>query len=351
MARGGIYKSEVVRARANLQAQGRYPSVDAIRIELGNTGSKTTIQRYLKEIEEEQGGRASSAAGLSDAIKDLAARLAEQLQSEADQRIAELQGRHTAELQAAREATAAVQKDLQAVNTALEQVQVELATGQQRYDELTARYTAELQARSQAQQQAADVRLQLEAETTFRSSLETKYADARRALEHFRDAAKEQREADSRKHESQVQFFQQEIRNMQRSLSDVQAKYVQANEEMARQTSELAATRREVAQLEGTRGQLVSMTERLTTALSERDAARAAHSSEKSRGDGLAAQVAAQAEEIRVLGEHLRQKEAEIAAATAREETVEQMHARFDQHLEAQLSRLVHDRSKPARHR
>ena len=80
MARGGIYKSEVVRARANLLAQGRYPSVDAIRVELGNTGSKSTIQRYLKEIEEEQGGRASSAAGLSDAIKDLAARLAEQLQ-------------------------------------------------------------------------------------------------------------------------------------------------------------------------------------------------------------------------------------------------------------------------------
>jgi chromosome segregation ATPase len=263
MARGGIYKSEVVRARANLQAQGRYPSVDAIRIELGNTGSKTTIQRYLKEIEEEQGGRASSAAGLSDAIKDLAARLAEQLQSEADQRIAELQARHTAELQAAREATAAVQKDLQSVNTALEQVRAELATSQQRYDELTARYTAELQARSQAQQQAADVRLQREAETTFRSSLETKYADARRALEHFREAAKEQREADSRKHESQVQFFQQEIRNMQRSLSDVQAKHVQANEEMARLTSELAATRREVAQLEGTRGQLASTSERL----------------------------------------------------------------------------------------
>ncbi|MFN9031556.1 MAG: DNA-binding protein [Betaproteobacteria bacterium] len=351
MARGGIYKSEVVRARANLQAQGRYPSVDAIRIELGNTGSKTTIQRYLKEIEEEQGGRASSAAGLSDAIKDLAARLAEQLQSEADQRIAELQARHTAELQAAREATAAVQKDLQAVNTALEQVRAELATGQQRYDELTARYTAELQARSQAQQQAADVRLQLEAETTFRSSLETKYADARRALDHYREAAKEQREADSRKHESQVQFFQQEIRNVQRSLSDVQAKHVQANEEMARLTSELTATRREVAQLEGTRGQLTSTSERLAAALLERDTARAAQSSERARGDDLVAQLAAQVEEIRVLGEKLRQKEAEVAAAAAREETVEQMHARFDQHLEAQLSRLVPERSNRARPR
>jgi len=56
MARAGIYKSEVVRARNNLLAVGRYPSIDAIRSELGDTGSKGTIHRYLKEIEEEEGG-------------------------------------------------------------------------------------------------------------------------------------------------------------------------------------------------------------------------------------------------------------------------------------------------------
>ena len=56
MARAGIYKSEVVRARNNLLAMGRYPSIDAIRSELGDTGSKGTIHRYLKEIEEEEGG-------------------------------------------------------------------------------------------------------------------------------------------------------------------------------------------------------------------------------------------------------------------------------------------------------
>lgn len=345
MARGGLYKSEVVRARANLLARGRYPSLDAIRIELGNTGSKTTIQRYLKEIEEEQGGRASSAAGLSEAIKDLASRLAEQLQTEADQRILELQARHAAELQAAREATAAIQKDLQTVNATLEQVRGELLASQQRHVELTAQYTAELQARSQAQQQAADVKLQLEAETTFRSSLETKYADARRALEHFREAAKEQRDADGRKHESQVQFFQQEIRTLQRSLTDVQAKFVSANEEMARLTSELASARREVAQLEGKKGQLAATEERLTAALIERDAARAALQSEKDHGERLRAQLVAQSEQLRFLGEQLREREAAIAATAAREETVEQLQARFDRHLEAQLSRLVPEQS------
>ena len=48
MARSGIYKSEVLRARDNLRATGRNPSIDAVREELVNTGSKSTIHRYLK---------------------------------------------------------------------------------------------------------------------------------------------------------------------------------------------------------------------------------------------------------------------------------------------------------------
>ncbi len=51
MARGGLYKSDIQKARDTLRAQGKHPSVDAVRVALGNTGSKTTIHRYLKEWE------------------------------------------------------------------------------------------------------------------------------------------------------------------------------------------------------------------------------------------------------------------------------------------------------------
>ncbi|MFX6330932.1 DNA-binding protein, partial [Acinetobacter baumannii] len=57
MARTGLYKSEVKKARDSLLALGRHPSVDAVRVELGNTGSKTTIHKYLKELEEDEGGQ------------------------------------------------------------------------------------------------------------------------------------------------------------------------------------------------------------------------------------------------------------------------------------------------------
>jgi len=89
MARGGIYKSEVLRARNNLIAYGRHPSIDAIRIELGNTGSKATIHRYLKEIEEEEGGKSGPKVAVSEALQSIVDRLAERLHGEADERIAE----------------------------------------------------------------------------------------------------------------------------------------------------------------------------------------------------------------------------------------------------------------------
>lgn len=80
MARTGLYKSEVKKARDTLLAMGRRPSVDAVRVELGNTGSKTTIHKYLKELEEEDGSSAAPSRTISEAIQDLVERLAAQLQ-------------------------------------------------------------------------------------------------------------------------------------------------------------------------------------------------------------------------------------------------------------------------------
>ena len=73
MARAGLTRVDIKRARDSLIAQGMHASIDAIRIALGNTGSKTTIHRYLKELEEEEGASLTRAASLSDAIQDLVA--------------------------------------------------------------------------------------------------------------------------------------------------------------------------------------------------------------------------------------------------------------------------------------
>jgi hypothetical protein len=52
MARVGITQAQVEEARNVLLARGVRPSIEAVRAELGNTGSKTTISRYLKPLQE-----------------------------------------------------------------------------------------------------------------------------------------------------------------------------------------------------------------------------------------------------------------------------------------------------------
>jgi len=74
MARGGLYKSDIQKARDALRAQGKHPSVDAVRVALGNTGSKTTIHRYLKELEEEDGQGVGAKVAVSEALQDLVGR-------------------------------------------------------------------------------------------------------------------------------------------------------------------------------------------------------------------------------------------------------------------------------------
>ena len=99
MARSGLYKSDIQKARDSLLAQGKHPSVDALRVELGNTGSKSTIHRYLKELEEEEGQGLGAKVAVSDALQDLIGRLAGRLHEEAEAVVTQAQQRFEVQLQ------------------------------------------------------------------------------------------------------------------------------------------------------------------------------------------------------------------------------------------------------------
>lgn len=86
MARGGISKADVEQARTALIARGENPSIDAVRIEMGNTGSKTTIHRLMRELDETSGELSSAQidAELNSLVFRLAGRLKEQAQEHID---------------------------------------------------------------------------------------------------------------------------------------------------------------------------------------------------------------------------------------------------------------------------
>jgi phage host-nuclease inhibitor protein Gam len=66
----------------------------------------------LKEIEEEEGGSTGAQVAVSEAIQDLAARLAERLHEEADQRLAALTDKHKAEIAALNDSITALRNEV-----------------------------------------------------------------------------------------------------------------------------------------------------------------------------------------------------------------------------------------------
>jgi hypothetical protein len=94
MARSGLTKSQVRAVRARLQADGRYPSVDAVRHALGDSGSKSTIHKYLKELRDEDPGAAVGREDTEDALRAIVAQLAERLHANAEERIRALRAAH-----------------------------------------------------------------------------------------------------------------------------------------------------------------------------------------------------------------------------------------------------------------
>ena len=114
MARTGITKTQVRTIRDRLLADGRHPSADAVRAALGDTGSKSTIHRYLKELAAED----ETAAGADhprDGLHDLIEQLARHVQAETERRLDSLREAHAlalrdkdAELAALRNTVAAL---------------------------------------------------------------------------------------------------------------------------------------------------------------------------------------------------------------------------------------------------
>jgi hypothetical protein len=83
MARIGLTKSQVREIRTRLLADGVYPSADAVRHALGDTGSKSTIHRYLKELAGEGAAEAIERDDTARALHALVEQLADRLHADA----------------------------------------------------------------------------------------------------------------------------------------------------------------------------------------------------------------------------------------------------------------------------
>lgn len=245
MARGGINKALVQKARAAILARGENPSIDALRVELGNTGSKSTIHRYLKEIEVEQVPRAGQPRSLSENLTELVAQLAGQLQQEARQSVAEDRAALSRERldyqQQVRNAQAQIELlkgSVQAMEAQLQEARNQLQATQEQ------KHQADL-ANARLRQLGSDLETRLRERDAQILSLEEKHNHARLALDHFRQAAQEQREQEQRQHEGQVQQLGAELRQLQQSMIVRQDQLTQLNRDNERLLTEARLLRNE----------------------------------------------------------------------------------------------------------
>ncbi|MFJ2318886.1 DNA-binding protein [Pseudomonas sp. NPDC087817] len=334
MARGGINKAVVQIARDALIARGVNPSINAVRVELGNTGSMTTIARYLGELGKWESRPKECRERLSDELTGLVGQLVDRLLEEGAEEVAE--------------ARAELDKHRASVDEQLAQAQAAMADLQRRHDSLQATLgvqaselstsqsslQSELTRNARLSQSCADLEIRVHEKDEQIRSLEEKHLHARDALEHYRTAVKDQREQEQRRHEGQLQQIQVEHRQLQQTLSVKQDDLSRLN----RDNERLLSDSRQQAKVMATQDNTIA---RLTSDL---NALAIASAREEGAKEQLIDQLAQSREESASLRESASQADARAKNTQALLETTQ---SEVEQ-LRHELKQLQHE-TNPSR--
>jgi chromosome segregation ATPase len=324
-----LYKSDIQKARDALRAQGKHPSVDAVRVALGNTGSKTTIHRYLKELEEDEGQGLGAKVAVSDALQDLVGRLAGRLHEEAEAVIAEARQRFEAHLQERSEALERTQQEastlsaqLQRIETALREEKTTHAAAQQALAERVTEV-------AQLGERIAGLTARLAEHEAHAQSLEQKHQHAREALEHYRTSVKDQREQEQRRHEHQVQELQVALRQANEALTAKNHELVQLNRDNGQWLERHSRLERELAQVRQAADDQRKELDALRLTAAEYQALLARWTQDAQALESARVKLANAHADLAKERERREQAEAEALRAGVRQDTLEQLLAQL----------------------
>lgn len=243
MARGGINKALVRIAREALIARGVRPSIDAVRVELGNTGSKSTILRYLRELSAPETSTAQ--VTLDDELAHLVASVAERIREQARQAVSEDQTRvddawrrHTQAQAQQRELIDALQEQVRQLDTQLVEYRAREQQLQTRSNELQGVYNTQQQEMSELQQELSKRDLLVQ-------SLNERCEHLKASRDHYREQQRAQREQDLERYDQQMQQLLIEQRALQSTLLQKQEEIAQLNRDNERLITESRLTARQ----------------------------------------------------------------------------------------------------------
>ncbi|WP_084167989.1 DNA-binding protein [Pseudomonas vranovensis] len=248
MARAGINKALVQRARDALLARDLAPSIEAVRAELGHTGSKTTILRYLRELDvaEPHPPQVNLSEELQALLQSLAERLADEAQATVAGERARLE-RQQATYQQQRAVDTARHEQLQIAHAAEVAAHQQLRLREQRLLDQLQLAEGERQRLEEACRQQLQL---LEERATTIQSFEAKHQQARESLEHFRQQQQLQRQEELQRHDQQLGQLQAEVRGLREQLAVRQEELTQLYRDLERSTSTQSYQHQQLRQLE-----------------------------------------------------------------------------------------------------
>ena len=250
MARGGINKTLIKEARQELLRKGINPSLDSIRVQLGNTGSKSTIHRYLKEIEEQEAVQLNDEDLLNNTLKEMISRLASQLNADANEIVEKNEEESSKKINQLNDDLNTFKKQLTHAETQIELLETKLLEK----DELIAQQQYKIQNQqlesTESHEKINQLIDRIKDKDNYLASLEEKNNHSRDALEHYRQSVKEQRQQDIRLHEQHIQQLQVEQRNLNQTLAVKQEDIARLNADNSRLVTELKGSGNENIKIE-----------------------------------------------------------------------------------------------------
>ncbi|CAM4057659.1 DNA-binding protein [Pseudomonas wadenswilerensis] len=265
MARAGINKALVQRARDALLARGEHPSIEAVRVELGNTGSKSTILRYLQELMQDEPHPPNIC--LDDELQAFIGSLAQRLAADAQAAVAADRARLQRQQTAYEQQRAIDQARFEQLQAVHRELSVERQEAQRREQKLNQRLQ-EMEGERQRLLVSEQHDLQLlEERAQHIVSLEQKHRQAQEALTHYRQQHLAQREQELQRHDQQLQQLQREARQAQEQWMSKQEEMTQVYRDLERLSTEQQTRAQDLRQQDQALHRIQADNERLSKAL------------------------------------------------------------------------------------
>lgn len=235
-----VTKSDIRTARTELLAAGKYPSRDAIRIQLGNRGSKSTIVKFMREIEAEEHGKEGTHASLSEPLLNTVSLLASTLRKESDEIVSQVETRMQSEIESRDHRIAELQKELADKHDSIISLEESIKAAEQ---DKAAAYTEIENTQVKLNQSNHNTELasaRLKEQLVTIKALETRNEQTREQLIHFRDSQSTLLNAMKSEHETEVAGLRHQVSSLNATISAKQEEITRSQVSLSRAEESLS---------------------------------------------------------------------------------------------------------------